>query len=144
MHALLLIALATVSSPQNLDVEKRALDVAQQVSVRELDKSLGDTPFADWFKSLVGDRSAVVWHVTDCGEGDGGRGGSVRDLPLCGEVVANLTGGKKAVVQVFVGSRSKGVSSAALWSAAILDGNDVQFFKTLPELAATIDQTLKR
>jgi hypothetical protein len=57
---------------------------------------------------------------------------------MCGEVVANLTSTKKAVVQLLVGSRSQGASAAALWSAAILDGNDVRFFKTLPELAAAV------
>ena len=138
MHSLLLIVLAILPSAQNPDLEKRALDVAQRVSVRTLDNSLGDTPFADWFKGLVGESATVVWHVTDCGEGDGRRGGAVRDLPMCGEAVANLTPTKKAVVQLLVGSRSKGVSSAALWSAAILDGNNVQFFKTLPELAAAV------
>jgi hypothetical protein len=138
MSPLLVALLAILPAGQDRGVEKQALDVAQHVSVRALDKSLEDRPFAEWFVTLVGNPSTVVWRVTDCGEGDGAGGAAVRDLPMCGEVVANLTRTRKAVVEIVVGSKAKGVSGAALWSAAILDGNDVRFFKTLPELAAAV------
>ena len=139
MNPLLVALLAILPAGQERGVARQALEVAQHVSVRALDKSLEDRPFAEWFATLVGNASStIVWRVTDCGEGDGAGGGAVRDLPMCGEVVANLTRTKKAVVEIVVGSKAKGVSGAALWSAAILDGNDVRFFKTLPELAAAV------
>jgi hypothetical protein len=137
MNSACVVILAIASLGQDPSVEKQALAVAQQASVHTLDKSLEDKPFVDWFKALVGNSAPIVWDVSDCGEGDG-RGGQVRDAPMCGKVVANLTSTKKVVVQLLVGSRSKGASAAALWSAAILDGNDVRFFRTLPELAAAV------
>ncbi len=137
-NSLLVVLLAIFSPGQDTRVENQALAVAQQVSVRALDKSLEDKPFADWFKALVGNSSPIVWDVSDCGEGDGARGGAVRDLPMCGEVIANPASNKKAAVELLVGSRAKGVSAAELWSAAIVDGNDVRFFKTLSELAAAV------
>lgn len=138
MNPLLVALLAILLPAQDRSVEKQALEIAQRVSVRELDRSLEDRPLVEWFATLVGTQSTITWRVTDCGEGDGAGNGAVRDLPMCGEGVANLRRTKKAVVQILVGSRAKGVSGAALWSAAILDGNDVRFFKTLPELAAAI------
>ena len=137
MNSLLVAVLAILLPGQNRGVEKKAIEIAQRVSVRALDKSLEDRPFAEWFATLVGTPSTITWRLTDCGEGDGAGGGAVRDLPICGEAVANLTRTRKAVVQIHVG-RGTGPSEAALWSAAILDGNDVWFFKTLPELAAAI------
>jgi hypothetical protein len=156
MYPMLLVVWALLTSGQNpvlVPLEQHALDVAQHVSARALGRTLADnsfeyrsaaspdtaiedTPFADWFKALVGDSSKVTWKASAyCGEGE--PRSTPRDLPMCVEAVANLTPTRRVVVQIIVGIVAAN-ERAWLWSAAILDGNDVKSFKRLSELAMAI------
>ena len=52
---------------QTESLEKRAITIAQQAPVSNLDAQLSDLPFVDWFNELVGRDAGIVWQLAECG-----------------------------------------------------------------------------
>src|SRR5262245_43609648 len=48
--------------------EKKALSSVQKMSASDLDAKLAGSPFANWFKEIIGPKAGVVWQLTECGE----------------------------------------------------------------------------
>ena len=101
--------------------EKRALLSAQKISVSELDSALPSSPFADWFRQLVGPQAGVNWQLNECGEQPSELLAERRDPLACAEVDALLPDGRKVVVMIEVGTFNKGIAGAPSFSHAAIE-----------------------
>src|SRR5262249_54149325 len=48
--------------------EKQAISSAQEMPASDLDESLPNRAFANWFSEVIGPKAGVVWQLTECGE----------------------------------------------------------------------------
>src|SRR5262245_12807386 len=101
--------------------EKRAVASAQKIPASELDAELPSSPFADWFRQLVGPQAGVNWQLNECGRQPSQAIAQRRDLSACAEVDALLTDGRKVVVMIEVGTFKKGINHVPSFSHAAIE-----------------------
>lgn len=125
-------------------LEKKAVATVQQVMVSQLDSQLPDRSFSSWFNQIVGAQSGVNWQLTDCGEQTGNAADRERDMPYCVEIVAITPNGRKAFVNVRVGSVKRGVDDKPQLYFAVVEHKG-EFYKAarLSELPGLLTNPLK-
>src|SRR5215813_7391189 len=113
--------------------EKQAISSAQEMPASDLDESLPNRAFANWFSEVIGPKAGVVWQLTECGE----QIGAGKDLPACAEVNASLPGGRKVFVTISVGTFKKGLTGKPSFFRAVIEQNErfyqVRRLSDLPE-----------
>src|SRR5262245_8059491 len=116
--------------------EKRAVASAQKIPASELDAELPSSPFADWFRQLVGPQAGVNWQLNECGRQPSQAIAQRRDLSACAEVDALLPDGRKVVVMIEVGTFDKGINGVPSFShAAIEQQGELYRVRRLRDLA---------
>src|SRR6266545_991058 len=100
--------------------EKQAISSAQEMSASDLDETLPNRPFANWFSEVIGPKAGVVWQLTECGE----QIEAGKDLPACAEVNASLPGGRKVFVAISVGTFKKGLTGKPSFFRAVIEQNE--------------------
>jgi hypothetical protein len=133
--ALLLFVALQVSASANSTTERRAIRAGKHASVRVLDPTLPNVQFSAWFRNLVGSKARIVWEVNDCGEQTGSPGHDPEVIPMCAEATAELSGEKKVVVSIAVGTFRKGVfGKPVLFWAIVERGGVMREAKKLSDL----------
>ena len=122
--ALLLSVALQVSASADGTTERRAIRAGKHASVKVLDPTLPNVQFSTWFRDLVGPKARIVWEVNDCGEQTGSPGDDPEVIPMCAEATAELSGEKKVVVSIAVGTLKKGVfgKPVLFWAIVERDG----------------------
>src|SRR5438132_1293620 len=100
---------ATSASAQNDQYEKRAIAYAKQIPVSQFDASLTGQRFGEWLRATVGTQAKIKWEVNDCGEQTGTAADIGRDFPSCVEADVELSGVRKIVISIAVGTFAKGI-----------------------------------
>lgn len=103
---LAMLANSASGSPEN---SLRWIDRLKATPVSQLDPSLPDQPFADWFSDLVKPAQAT-YEVNDCGERNGTSEERGKEFPLCVSASADVQPVRKLelnfVVATYVVPRS--------------------------------------
>jgi hypothetical protein len=123
--ALLLLVAVQLSASPNTPTERRAIRAGKHASVKVLDPTLPNMQFSTWFRNLVGSKARIVWEVNDCGEQTGSPGDDPEAIPMCAEATAELSGEKKVVVSIAVGTFRKGVFGKPVLFWAIVERGGV-------------------
>jgi hypothetical protein len=138
--AVLLMFLAQTPSSDGT----RAIASAKAAVVQRLDKTLPAEAFEAWLARIAGaGRGAVKWGITDCGEQTGNPAlDAGRDFPMCVEADVPISGGRRLIIELLVGTQAKGAGPAPpeLWSAAILGPvrGAPRFIRTLAEVPGAV------
>jgi len=126
-------------SPDARDAQ--AIVLAKRTVVRQLEPVLPAVTFEEWLRTTAG-MAFSTWGVNDCGEQTGNpdldRG---RDFPMCVESITSLTGNRKLVVSLVVGTlkRGAGPGEAGVWSIFLIDADKSQHeIKKLADVPAVI------
>jgi TonB family protein len=136
-------------------MEKKALVVAQTVSVSDLDERLPGSPFSSWFEQVVGSNSGVIWQLGECGKsGSDPAIASTQaatrasaqlesgDIPACVEANAVLPDGRKVVVMIRVGSFKRGITDNPGFNLAMIEQEDqLYLIKRLSDLPKRLSAT---
>ena len=104
--------------------DAKAVQVAKNTSVHQMEPSLPDKPFGAWLRDLVGPQAEIRWEVNDCGEQTGNpQLDKGRDFPMCAEAQVNLGGKRKLSIGLSVGTFKTGVKAgpASFYDAAIAE-----------------------
>ncbi len=107
MHAfVILFALALNSQPGALQArDAKAIEIAKNTNVRQIEASLPSQAFAPWLRGVVGTQSEIQWEVNDCGEQTGNPAlDKGRDFPMCAEAQVVLGAKRKLIVSLSVGT----------------------------------------
>jgi hypothetical protein len=140
----LVVLLLTFLAQTPSSTDTRAIAAAKAVVVQRLDKALTAEAFEVWLARVTGAGSAAVkWGVTDCGEQTGNPAlDAGRDFPMCVEADVPISGSRRLIIELIVGTQAKGAGPAPpeFWSAAILGpGRDApRFIRTLAEVPAAV------
>jgi len=118
--------------------EKQALSSVQKMSASDLDTKLAGSPFAIWFKEIIGPKAGVVWQLTECGERIVAPDETGHDLLACAEINANLPDGRRVFVAISVGTFKKGLDGKPAFFGAAIE-QDLQLYPVrrlsdLPEM----------
>jgi hypothetical protein len=132
------VTLILAAQPRAL--EERAIALARRTPVSTLEPGLPKQPLLQWLTGAAGPSARIDWEVNDCGEQTGNpdtdRG---RDFPLCVGAIANLPGGRMAIVSIVMGTFHKGITGPTkLWSASIGKGTRFDPIPNLRDLPARI------
>ena len=100
------------------------LDAGRNASVHAMDSTLADARFEDWIQGTLGSDVPVRWEENDCGEASGSPADSARDLPVCAEASATISGGRELVLRLVTGTASRGVVPPPELYFAEVDGPD--------------------
>jgi hypothetical protein len=104
------ILVVTYNSAVAQSRDERIIAYAKRIRVSSLDPTLPKQPIEIWLKSIVGSKAVLSWEVNDCGEQTGVAGdGSSVNPPLCAEVDAKLTDGRKVGILIAVGTHKSGL-----------------------------------
>jgi hypothetical protein len=127
-------------SAQESPLEKRAIQVAREIPVSKLERGLPNQALYKWLAQAVGPGVALKWEVNDCGEQTGDpQADRGRDFPLCVDAIANLSGGRIAIVTIAMGSFQKGIKGpSTLRSVSIGKDNRFDDIRKLSELPARV------
>jgi hypothetical protein len=132
--ALVVVAFALGQTPQT---QAAAISKAKNAVVQDLDKTLPRVAFEAWLRGLVGAQAVMKWEVNDCGEQTGSPADRGRDIPLCAEVMVDLTGNRKLSLSLLVGSMQRGLAAGPLtFASGVVIGSDpkqMTWIKTLGE-----------
>ena len=139
--ALLLLVALQISASVDGTIERRAIRAGKHASVKVLDPTLPNVQFSTWFRNLVGSKAKIVWEVNDCGEQTGSPGDDQEDIPMCAEATAELSGEKKVVVSIAVGTLRKGVfGKPVLFWAIVERGGVMRDARKLSDLAKLLGE----
>ena len=117
------------------------LEVGRSASVHALDTTLVEAPFEDWLRTTLGSDIPVTWEENDCGEASGSPADTARDLPVCAEASAILSGGRELVVRLAVGTATRGVVPPTELHFAEVEGPDSSVaFHRLGEVREYLDR----
>src|SRR5262245_34527974 len=83
-----------ISPAQNPKFEKQAVALVQRTPVSTLEENMPRSPFADWFKSMVGAKAGIVWQLSECEQSTEARQPGA-DIPACVDANALLPDGRK-------------------------------------------------
>jgi len=115
--------------------EKKALSSVQKMSASDLDAKLAGSPFASWFKEIIGPKAGVIWQLTECGERIVAPDEPGHDLLACAEINAHLPDGRRVFVAISVGTFKKGLDGKpAFFGAAIEQGLQLYPVRRLSDL----------
>ena len=112
------VLLAALCAGAQTRLEAAAIARAKRLPVAQLDPGLRTAmPLEAWLKAEAGPGAKIAWESNDCGEQSGNpeadRG---RDFPLCAEADLALSGGRKLVVMIAVGTFQRGLAGKpAVW-----------------------------
>jgi len=127
---------------QDLALESRAVTRVQQTLASQYDPSLPGRPFGNWFNQIIGARSGVSWHLTECIERAGAASDGEQDASACVEATAILPDERKVVVQILAGSFRQGLSAKTRFHFAVIEDDDqfrnVPRLSDLPQLLRTV------
>lgn len=132
-----------IEFPSTQELEVMAINAAKQVSVSDLDTSLLAKPFADWLDALVGSQARSAWEANDCGEHSGSPQ-PARDHPICSEVEVFLSGGRRLLVTISVGTMGTGISAnpPQVRSVVIIEANgETDLVRKLSDLPARLQDS---
>jgi TonB family protein len=108
---------------QALRFERQAVELVQRVPVSTLEENMPRRSFGEWFGSVVGIKSGIVWQLSECDQfAEINPRGS--DAPACVEANALLPDGRKVMVRVGVGTFLKGVTGAPGFYYAVIEQRD--------------------
>jgi hypothetical protein len=113
--AMVISLAALLSAPKADEPFAYAVRHGERLSVRRLDSSLPSVPLKHWIERTIGQRaSRFEWESSDCGESGGG---PRDDWPLCVDVYAHLTDGRRVILQVWVGTQNTGLAKGkeSIW-----------------------------
>jgi protein TonB len=118
---------------QSESFEKRAISAAQRIPASTLDAKLPNRSFGLWLNGLVGKDAGIVWQLAECG--DGARGGTGQDAPVCAEASALLPNGDTVVIGISVGTYKQGlIGDPAFQGAVIKSGDQLYQVRRLSDL----------
>ena len=113
--------------------EKRAISAAQRIPASTLDSKLPNRSFGIWLNGLVGKDAGIVWQLSECG--DGARGGTGQDAPVCAEATALLPNGDTVIIGISVGTYKQGlIGDPAFQGAVIKSGDQLYQVRRLSDL----------
>ena len=125
-------------APQIESFEKQALSSVQKMSASDLDAKLAGSPFAIWFKEIIGPNAGVVWQMTECGERIVAPDETGHDLLACAEINASLPDGRRVFVAISVGTFKKGLDGKPAFFGAAIEHNlqlyPIRRLSDLPEM----------
>ena len=107
---------------QSESFEKRAISAAQRIPASTLDAKLPNRSFGVWLNGLVGKDAGIVWQLAECG--DGARGGTGQDAPVCAEASALLPNGDTVVIGISVGTYKQGLIGDPVFQGAVIKSGD--------------------
>lgn len=129
-----------LNSQQSTDA--KAIEVAKNTNVRQIEPSLPNKKFDQWLQDVVGAQAETKWDVNDCGEQTGNpeldKG---RDFPMCVAAQVTLEGKRTLHVLLPVGTFKTGVGTgpAGFFYAVIVEPDGSQTsIKTLSRLPEAI------
>jgi len=118
---------------QSESFEKRAISAAQRIPASTLDAKLPNRSFGVWLTGLVGKDAGIVWQLAECG--DGARGGTGQDAPVCAEASALLRNGDTVIIGISVGTYKQGlIGDPAFQGAVIKSGDQLYQVRRLSDL----------
>jgi protein TonB len=118
---------------QSDSFEKRAISAAQRIPASTLDAKLPNRSFGVWLSGLVGKDAGIVWQLAECG--DGARGGTGQDAPVCAEASALMPNGDTVVIGISVGTYKQGlIGDPAFQGAVIKSGDQLYQVRRLSDL----------
>ena len=118
---------------QSESFEKRAISAAQRIPASTLDSKLPNRSFGVWLNGLVGRDAGIVWQLAECG--DGARGGTGQDAPVCAEATALLPNGDTVIIGISVGTYKQGlIGDPAFQGAVIKSGDQLYQVRRLSDL----------
>lgn len=120
--------------------EAEFLAAAKRIPVHRLDPRLPEIGLERWLLRTTGTRGAIVWETNDCGEACGCPADSGRDLPVCVEARAVLPDSSTALIQIAMGTLSKGIwgEPGLFYSEIAGPGPSVATFDSLAALASAL------
>src|SRR5262245_29891830 len=107
---------------QSESFEKRAISAAQRIPASALDAKLPNRSFSVWLSGLVGKDAGIVWQLAECG--DGARGGTGQDAPVCAEASALMPNGDTVVIGIAVGTYKQGLIGDPAFQGAVIKSGD--------------------
>jgi len=118
--------------------DDQLLAAAKATLASQIERTLPATPIESWLVALVGPQASPSWSINDCGEQAGvPETDTARDLPICGELAAQLSQGRSVSLYCLVGTEARGVvETRALYFAGVVAGDETKSFRTLSQLAS--------
>lgn len=117
------------------------LNAGRNASAHALDSTLAEVRFEDWIQTTLGGDVPLRWETNDCGEASGSPSDSSRDLPVCAEASAAISGGRELVVRLVVGTAGRGlVPSPELYFAEVAGPDSSPTFHRLSEVGDYLER----
>lgn len=134
---LLCVGVCCPALAQNtLRFEKQAVDLVQRTPVSTLEANMPRRSFAEWFGSLVGLKSGIVWQLSECEQFAEVQARGA-DAQACVEANALMPDGRKVVVRIGVGTFMKGITGDPGFYYAVIEQRDQLYLlnrlRDLPE-----------
>jgi hypothetical protein len=117
------------------------LPAGKSAPVHDIDSTLVDSTFAGWIERVLGTEVRVRWEENDCGEASGSPADSARDLPVCVEAGAVLSGGRELTIRIAVGTTGRGLVPPAVLYFAQVEGPESSLaFHSLGEVEGYLER----
>jgi TonB family protein len=105
--------------------ENRAVVSTQRALASELDAELPRLSFAEWFEKVVGQRSGVIWQLSECGDRVETAPNGTEDARACVEANTILPDGRRVIVMIAVGTFKKGMTDAPTFHFGVIEQKGV-------------------